>query len=105
MKKSTKNILRIVISIIYIAWGIYAPMSAIQAILALDVAGLISAAAGILTLIAGISGLIGLRRMKCRFLGVIIFIIAALGVAAALPEIAVNSLVSAVLAWLFIICM
>ena len=105
MKKATKSILRIIISLVYIAWGIYAPMSALHAILAFDIPGLISAAVGLLMLSAGISGLIGLRKMKCRFLGVIIFIFAMVGVVTALPAIAVNSLISAVLAWLFIICM
>jgi hypothetical protein len=105
MKKATKNILRIVISILYIVWGIYAPVSAIQAILAFNIPALISAAVGVLMLLAGISGLIGLRKIKCRILGIVIFVFALVGVVTALPAIAVNSIISAILAWLFIACM
>ena len=62
MKKSTKNILKIIISIIYIAWGILSPLSAIQAIIALDISAILSATVGVLTLLAGIFGLIGIKK-------------------------------------------
>ena len=105
MKKITKNILRIVISILYIVWGITAPLTALDAILAFNIPALISALTGLIMLSAGISGLIGLRRIKCRILGFVIFVLALVVVVTALPAIAVNSIVSAILAWLFIICM
>lgn len=104
MKKSTKNILRIVISIVYIIWGIYSPVSAIQAILALNIPAMVSAAVGVLMLLAGIFGLFGLKKGKCRAFGIVIFIFAIVSVVLALPTISVNSIVTAVLAWLFIVC-
>ena len=104
MKKATKHILRIIISIVYIIWGIYSPISAINALLALDVSALISAGVGLLTLFAGIFGLLGMKKLKCRIFGIVIFIFSAVAVVTALPAISVNSIVTAVLAWLFIVC-
>ncbi len=104
MKKGTKNVLRIVISIVYIIWGIYSPVSAIQAILALNIPAIVSAAVGVLMLLAGIFGLFGLKRGKCRAFGIVIFIAAIVSVILALPAISVNSIVTAILAWLFIVC-
>lgn len=105
MKKSTKNVLRIVISIVYILWGIYSPLSAIQAVLALNVSAMISAAVGILMLLAGIFGLIGMKKLKCRVFGIIIFVFSIVAVVTALPSISVTSIVTALLSWLFIVCL
>lgn len=44
MKSGTKSVLRILISIVYIIWGIMAPVTAFQAIIALDINAIISAA-------------------------------------------------------------
>ena len=54
--------------------------------------------------IAGIFGLFGLKKGKCRAFGIVIFIFAIVSVVLALPTISVNSIVTAVLAWLFIVC-
>ena len=102
MKKSTKNILRIVISIIYIAWGILSPLSAIQAIIALDLGAILSATVGVLTLLAGIFGLIGIKKTKCRIFGIVIFVFS---VISAVVAFSVSSVITAVLAWLFILCL
>ena len=102
MKKSTKNILRIVISIIYIAWGILSPLSAIQAIIALDLGAILSATVGVLTLLAGIFGLIGIKKTKCRIFGIVIFVFS---VISAVVAFSVSSVITAVLAWLFIVCL
>lgn len=104
MKKGTKNILRIVISIVYIVWGIMSPVSAIKAILALSIPAIVSATVGVLMLLAGIFGLFGMKKIKCRVFGIIIFVFALVSVALALPTISVNSIVTAILAWLFIVC-
>ena len=104
MKKDTRNVLRVIISIVYIIWGIWSPVSAITAILALNLPAIISAAVGVLTLLAGIMGLFGVKRGKCRAFGIVIFIAAVVSVVFALPAISVNSIVNAILAWLFIIC-
>lgn len=105
MKKGTKNVLRIIISIVYIIWGIYSPISAFQAIIALNIPALISAGVGILMLLAGIFGLIGMKKIKCRIFGIIIFIFAVVAVVTALPAISWTSIVTALLAWLFIVCL
>lgn len=105
MKKGTKNVLRIVISIVYIIWGIYSPISAIQAVLALNIPALISAGVGILMLLAGIFGLIGMKKIKCRIFGIIIFVFSLVAVFMALPSLSANSIITALLSWLFIVCL
>ena len=105
MKNGTKSVLRVVISIVYIIWGLWSPISAIKAIIALDVGAIISATVGVLTLLAGIFGLLGVKKNKCRVFGIVIFIGAIVGVVFALPAISVNSIINAVLAWLFILCL
>ncbi len=102
MKKSTKNVWRVIISIIYIIWGALSPLLAIGALLALDVSALLSAGLGILMLLAGIFGLIGVKKSKCKIFAVIIFIFA---VASAVFAFSVSSVITALLAWLFIICL
>ncbi len=104
MKKGTKNVLRVIISIVYIIWGIWAPISAISAVLALNVGAMISAAVGIITLLAGIFGLLGVKKYKCRIFGIVIFVGAIVAIVLALPTISVNSIINAILAWLFIAC-
>lgn len=104
MKKKTKNVLRVIISIIYIIWGFYAPLSALKAIIALDIGAIASATVGVLMLLAGIFGLFGLKKTKCRVFGIIIFVCSLVAVILALPSLNASSIITAVLAWLFIIC-
>lgn len=105
MKKSTKNVWRVIISLLYIIWGIAAVTSAIEAVVTLNVPAIIDAATGVLMLLAGIFGLIGIKSAKCKLFGAIIFICAVASVVLSLGGgIAWRSVISAVLAWLFIIC-
>ncbi|MBE6646636.1 MAG: hypothetical protein E7611_03210 [Ruminococcaceae bacterium] len=104
MKKATKNVLKIIISILYILWGIYSPIQAFNAVLALDIGAMISAGVGILMLLAGIFGLIGMKKLKCRIFGIIICVFSIVGVVAALPALNWSSIVTAILSWLFIVC-
>jgi len=104
MKNSTKNVLKILISIIYIIWGIYSPIQAFGAVVALDIGAMISAGVGILTLLAGIFGLFGMKKEKCRIFGIIICVFSIVGVVFALPAINFSSIITALLAWLFIVC-
>jgi len=101
---STKNVLKVLISIVYIAWGIYAPIEAFGALVALNVPAMISAAVGVLTLLAGIFGLFGLEKGKCRIFGIIIFVFSLIGVVTAIPALNISSIITAILAWLFIVC-
>lgn len=107
MKSGTKTVLRVVISIVYIIWGIYSPIQAIRAVVDLNAAAIVAAAVGVLMLIAGIFGLFGLKKVKCRVFGIIIFVFAILSVVLSIlaGHIDVNSIITAVLAWLFIVCL
>ena len=103
MKSVTRGLTRVIISIIYIIWGIMAPISAFDSLLKLDLVGVATAGVGILMLIAGFFGLLGIRRAKVRTFGVIIFVFAIVSVVIALPSVNFVSIITAVLAWLFII--
>jgi len=105
MKNSTRTILRIVISIVYIIWGIASPLAAWEALLALNFSALLGAALGIITLLAGVFGLLGIKRSRCRIFGIVIFVLAIVSFVSGLPTISVNHIVSAILAWLFITCL
>ena len=106
MKSGTRAILKIIISIVYIVWGIYSPISAIKAILALDVGAIITATVGVLTLLAGVFGLIGIKKGKCRAFGIVILVFSIISIVYTLPAgvINTNAIVNAILAWLFISC-
>lgn len=103
MKTTTRGTLRVLISLIYIVWGILAPITAFRALLALDLWGIVSAGEGVLMLIAGFFGLIDVKRSKIRTLGVIIFVVAVIFIVLSLPTINITSIITAALAWLFII--
>ena len=100
-----KKLIRVLISLLYIFWGLYSPISAFRAIVALDGGAIASALVGLLMLFAGICGLIGIKKGKCRIFGIVIFVLAILAVVAALPAISWRAIVSAILAWLFIACL
>ncbi len=104
MSATAKKVLKIIISIVYILWGLWSPISALKAILDLNVGAIASAAVGVLMLLAGIFGLIGIKKIKCRIFGIVIFVCSLLAVVAALPSISINAIITAVLAWLFIVC-
>ena len=99
-----RKILKIVISIIYILWGIASPLTAWNAITSFDIAGLAVATVGVLTLLAGIFGLIGIKKMKCRIFGIVIFACSVASIIIALPTISIQSIITAVLTWLYIAC-
>ncbi len=105
MKSGTKQVLKILISIVYIVWGLFSPISAFEAVLALDVGAIASAAVGVMMLLAGIFGIAGTKKSTCRIFGIVIFICAILAVVLALPVISWRSIVTAILAWLFIACL
>ena len=104
MRKSTKRgLTRVLISLLYIVWGILSPVMAFKALLALDLTGIVTAAVGVLMLIAGFYGLLDVRRAKIRTFGVIIFVVAVVSIVLSLPTINVLTIVTAVLAWLYIL--
>lgn len=103
MKSVTRGLTRVIISILYIIWGIMSPIAAIKSLLELNLAGVVTAAVGVLMLIAGFFGLLGIKRAKVRAFGVIIFVAAIISIILSLPTINIISIITAVLAWLFII--
>ena len=100
-----KKIIHIIISIVYIVWGIGAPLTAIKAILALDVGALLTATAGVIMLLAGIFGLFRIKPLKRRIFGIIIFVLAAASAATSLMggHLAWQPIIQALMAWAYII--
>ena len=106
MNKATKSVLRIIISIVYIIWGIMSPLTAIKAIIALDLGAILSATVGVLMLLAGIFGLIGIKRSKCRVFGVIVFVFALISAVTTIVSqtFSWQAILTALIGWLFIVC-
>ena len=106
-----KRFIHVIISIVYIIWGIGAPLSLIKSLVALDLNSLTSLstlmalATGLVMFFAGIFGLFRIKPLTRRVLGVIIFILAAASVITSLVggTIAWQSILQAVMAWLYII--
>lgn len=103
---SKRNVTRILISIIFIAYGVSSVIQALHALLDLDLGGVLACALGIIMFITGIFGLFRAHIKICRVLGVIICVLSALEFALALAGGAflVDSLVQALLAWIYFDC-
>ncbi|MBQ9162994.1 MAG: hypothetical protein IJX74_06930 [Clostridia bacterium] len=99
-----KTVLRIITSIVYIAWGIYSPLSAIDAIMSLNVSALISAGVGVLMLVAGVLGLIGIKKSRRRVFAIIILVSSALPIITALPAFNISSFVTVAISVLYLLC-
>ncbi len=99
-----KKIIHIIISILYIVWGIGAPLTALNAILDLNVGALISAAVGIIMLLAGIFGLLRIKPLKRRIFGIVIFVGSVISLVTSLKfGFQWQPIAQAVLAWLYIV--
>ena len=100
-----KKLIRVLISLLYIFWGLYSPISAFRAIVALDGGAIASALVGLLMLFAGIFGLLRIKPLKRLVLGIIIFVLAASSVITSLVggQIAWQAILQALMAWLYII--
>ncbi len=103
---SKKNITRVIISIIFIAYGVSSVFTALDALLDLDMAGILSCTLGLLMFVTGLFGIVRTNIKVCRVCGVIICVLSALEFAMALVggSFVVNSLVQALLAWLYFDC-
>ncbi len=101
-----KNITRILISVIFIVYGVSSVFDAFSALLKLDLLGVLGCALGLLMFAMGIFGFIKSQITVCRVLGVIVCILSAISFAAALAGGAfdVQSLVTALLAWIYFDC-
>ena len=106
-----KRFFQVIISIVYIIWGIGAPLTLIGNLATLDIAALtnlatiVSIATGLVMLFAGIFGLFRIKSLTRRILGVIIFILAASSVITSLVggNIAWQSILQAAMAFLYMI--
>lgn len=111
MKKGTKKVIHVIISLLYIVWGIGAPLSVLRNLASLNleailnVGTLLSLASGLIMLIAGLLGLLRLRPLYRRLLGIIIFVLAAVSAVTSLMSgnIVWQSILQAIMAWLYII--
>ena len=106
-----KKLIHIIISIVYIVWGIGAPLSLIKSLVALDLSSLasigtlISVATGLVMLFAGIFGLLRIKPLKRRILGIVIFILAICGVVTSVVGggFSWQALLQALMAWAYIV--
>ena len=100
-----KKVIHVIISLLYIIWGIGAPLTALNAILDLNVPMLLTAVTGIIMLLAGIFGLFRIKPLKRRIFGIIIFVLAAASAATSLMggHLAWQPIIQALMAWAYII--
>jgi hypothetical protein len=111
MKKATKKIIHVIISLVYIVWGIGAPLSFVKNLADLNfdsilsISTILTVATGIVMLLAGILGLLRLRPIYRRLLGILIFVLAASSAVSSLMggHLAWQAILQAVMAWLYII--
>lgn len=106
-----KKLIHVIISIVYIIWGIGAPLTLIKSLAALDIASLasigtlISVATGLVMFFAGIFGLLRIKPLKRRLLGIVIFVLALVGVITSVAGggFSWQALLQALMAWAYIV--
>ena len=102
-KSSTKNLVRTIISILFIIVGAATAISAIMG--GLNIWPLI---VGIVTLLAGVFAIMRTKPLYCRIFGIIVFVVAAVSFVISLLSKGASpdwwSLANAIIAWLYIIC-
>ena len=101
-----KNVTRALISIIFIAYGVSSVVTAVVAMMGLDLAVVLGCSLGILMFTTGICGLFGVQIKICRIFGVLICLLSVVDFALALMggSFAVQSMVQALLAWIYFDC-
>ena len=100
-----KKVIHVIISLLYIIWGIGAPLTALNAVLDLNIPMLLTAVTGIIMLLAGIFGLFRIKPLKRRIFGIIIFVLAAASAATSLMggHLAWQPIIQALMAWAYIV--
>ena len=106
-KKSSNNLTRILISIIFIALGTSSVIAALEGLVTLNLNIGIAAALGILMFVTGIISFCG-KMVACRVLGVVICLLSTVMFVLSLPSASLSTLqgpalylTQALLAWLF----
>ena len=99
-----KKFARILVSILYIIWGISGLLALWPNLATLRLGLILSAAVNVIMLLAGIFGLFGTKPVKRRIFGTIILVLALFSVVASLQSGYLwQPIVSALLAFLYII--
>ena len=108
-KKSSHDLGRIIISIIYIVLGAGSLIAIVNAVKNFDVWAILACVGGAVMFFAGLLGLFNAKPGICRILGLIVFVLAAISFVKAIIAGAFTSfmtwvyLVQAIIAWYFVI--
>lgn len=100
---SKRNVTKVLVSIIFIAFGVDSVVRAIESLLALDLAGVLGCTVGLLMFVLGIFGILKNKIKVCRVLSVFVCLLSAANFVLALAggAFATQMLVQALLAWIY----
>ena len=106
MAKNTANLTRVLISLVFIAYGIDSFIRALEFLMDLEIGGILSCAVGVLMFITGIMGLFKVKKEACRVMAVIVCVLSAANFITALLGLTFQTqmLVQALLAWVYFDC-
>ena len=106
MSKAANTLTRILISLVFIAYGLDSVIRTLELLLAFDIGGILSCAVGVLMFVTGLLGIFKARGIVCKVFAIIICILSAANFINALlvPTFATQMLVQALLAWVFFDC-
>ena len=106
MAKKNAKLTRVLISLVFIAYGLDSVIRALGLLLELDIAGMISCALGLIMFITGIVGLCKVKIEVCRVLAVIVCVLSAANFITGLLALSFQTqmLVQALLAWVYFDC-
>lgn len=106
MSKSASSLTRILISIVFISYGIDSVIRALGLLLELDIGGVMSCSLGLLMFILGLCGILKVKAIVRKILAVIVCVLSAANFINALlvPTFATQMLVQALLAWVYFDC-
>ncbi len=106
MSKKAANLTKILISLVFIAYGLDSVIRALELLLDLDIMGIMSCALGVLMFITGIAGLFKAKITVCRALAVIVCVLSAANFIVGITSLSFQTqmLVQALLAWVYFDC-
>ena len=103
MAKNKANLTRIVISLVFIAYGLDSVIRALEFLKDLEIAGILSCAVGVLMFITGVMSLFKAKIQACRVMAVIVGVLSAATFITGLLSLDFQTqmLVQALLAWIY----
>ena len=106
MAKNKANLTKILISLVFIAYGIDSFIRALEYLLNLEIVGILSCAVGVLMFITGVMGLFKVKIQACRIMAVIVCVLSAATFITGLLSLSFQTqlLVQALLAWIYFDC-